>query len=363
MLVRTSLNVPIQDGVVINQFRLLRGFPTIKYLVAQGARVIVCGHVGKDGDISTQSLLPIYEQNFAVVKWSHEVVGAATTNLRDELQDGEILLLENLRKDPREKKNDPEFAHALASLAEVYVNDAFPAAHRAHASIVGVPACLPSYVGHNFIHEYDMLQRAYAPKSPSLFMLGGAKFDTKMPLVEKFLEIYDHIFIGGALANDFFKARGLLVGKSLVSDVDLADSPLLSHPKLLLPVDVIVTGGTTSRITTPDMVTAEEVIVDAGPATVTMLEPLIKNASSVLWNGPLGNYESGFEKQTVAVAKLLATASGATMVGGGDTVAAIESLGIQNKLTFISTAGGAMLQFLEDKTLVGIEALRDHPNH
>lgn len=359
VLVRTSLNVPIQDELVLNQFRLVRGYSTIKYLVTHGAKVIICGHIGSDGDISTKSLLPIYEQNFPVVKWSDEVVGSATTNLRDELQSGEVLLLENLRKDPREKKNDQDFARALADLADVYVNDAFPAAHRAHASIVGVPSFIPGYAGHNFMHEYEMLQCAYEPKRPSLFMLGGAKFDTKMPLVERFLDVYDHIFIGGALANDFFKARGYEVGKSLLSDVDLTGSPLLHNPQLLLPVDVVVSDGTTRRVTAPDTVAPHETILDAGPATVTMLEPLIQNAAAILWNGPLGNYEQGFEEQTMAIAKCMVDAVGTTIVGGGDTVASIEALGQQDKFTFLSTAGGAMLQFLEDRTLVGIKALEE----
>lgn len=359
VLVRTLWNVPIDNGVVLNQFRILRGFTTIKFLVSQGAKVILCGHIGSDGAESTKILKPIYENNFPVVQWSDEVVGASTTNLRDNLQNGEILMLENLRKDPREKKNDSDFARALADLADVYVNDAFPVAHREHSSIVSVPKFLPAYAGHNFVHEYEMLRTADAPESPSLFMLGGAKFDTKLPLVEKFLDIYDHVFIGGALANDFFKARGYAVGESLLSDVDLTGSPLLDNPKLLLPADVTVTDGTTSRVTTPDAVASHERIMDAGPQTTAMLAPLIKNAQSILWNGPFGNYEAGFDSETMAVAALMADATGTTIVGGGDTVASIEALGKGDQFTFVSTAGGAMLQFLETKTLPGIEALAD----
>lgn len=360
VLLRTSINVPLRGDAVLNQFRIIRGFTTIKFLVSQGAKVILCGHVGGDGTHSTKTLLPLYEQAFPVVKWSEEVVGAETTNLRDNLQSGEILILENLRKDPREKKNDLDFARSLADLADIYVNDAFPAAHRAHASIVSVPQFIPAYAGHNFVHEYEMLGTAHEPEKPSIFMLGGAKFDTKMPLVEKFLDIYDHIFIGGALANDFFKARGYEVGQSLLSDIDLTNSPLLDNPRLLLPVDVIATDGTTTRVTLPDAVAPHEKIMDAGPETLAMLEPLIANAGSVLWNGPLGNYEEGFEEQTMAVARAMAAASGTTIVGGGDTVASIEALGKQYCFTFVSTAGGAMLQFLEEKTLVGIDALAEN---
>ncbi len=357
VLLRTSINVPIVDGEVFNQFRIMRSLPTIQYLVEQGARVIACGHIGSDGAQSTKPVADIIGK-YAPVHFSTEVSGVTSKNFRDELKDGEVLFLENLRKDPREKQNDADFARELADLADVYVNDAFPVSHREHASIVGVPAFLPSYVGMNFVHEFTELTKALTPKKPALFLLGGAKFDTKMPLVEKFLSIYDHLFIGGALANDFFKAKGYEVGTSLVSDIDLSDSPLLAHEQILLPIDVVVSDGKETRVCGPDAVQKNEAIVDAGPQTVAMLTPLIAHAQMVLWNGPFGNYEAGFDTYTMETAKLIGAADGYSVVGGGDTVAVIESLFCQEKYSFLSTAGGAMLSFLENGTVSAIEALK-----
>jgi len=356
VLLRTSMNVPIVDGVVLNQFRITRGLLTLQYLVQQGARVIVCGHIGSDGSQTAAPVAELLRTHMPVV-FSEEVAGTKSKNLRDTLQNGEVLLLENLRKDPREKKNDANFARELADMADIYVNDAFPASHRAHASIVSVPQFLPSYAGMNFVHEYSELREARVPTSPSLFMLGGAKFDTKMPLVEQFLGVYDHIFIGGALANDFFNAKRYEIGDSLISDIDLSDSPLLTHESILLPIDVVVEKNGERRVCAPDAVGYHDVILDAGPQTVAMLAPLIANAKMVLWNGPLGNYEAGYEEQTIETAKLIAQADGYSVVGGGDTVAAIESLFIQEQYNFLSTAGGAMLTFLQEGTLPAIDAL------
>ena len=361
VFVRTSLNVPVKDGVVVNQFRLMRGLPTINLLRSKGARVIMCSHIGDDG---TDSLEPVYNvlKEHMPLRFSPEVVGSKTSALRDELQNGEVLLLENVRKDPREKKNDADFARALADLADIFVMEDFPAAHREHASVVGVPVFLPSYIGMNFKHELDELTRALEPKSPALFLLGGAKFDTKMPLVEKFLELYDHVFIGGALANDLLKAKGYEVGTSLVSDISLVDSPLLQHSKLLMPIDVTVDGPQGRRVCAPDAVGKDEAILDSGPETTIMLAALISNAKTILWNGPFGNYERGFEEETVATAKLIAASSAYSVLGGGDTIAAIESLGVQEKFSFLSTAGGAMLTFLELGTLPAIEAILKRTN-
>lgn len=361
VFLRASVNVPIIDGVVHNQFRITRGMATVLHLVNKGARVIVAGHIGSDGSASVAPVADIFAQHVPTV-FSGEVLGATTTKLRDALADGEVLVLENLRSNPGEKNNDFDFALALSNLADIYVNDAFAASHREHASMFAITQFLPSYAGFNFVHEYEELIKARAPESPALFLLGGAKFDTKMPLVEKFLNIYDNVFIGGALANDFFKAKGFEVGASLVSDVSLEGSPLLSNPKILLPIDVVVEKDGVSRVTSPQEVRADEKILDAGPATVTMLDGYITEANMVLWNGPFGNYEQGYEEQTVATAKLIAAAPGYSVIGGGDTVAAIESLSIQEQYNFLSTAGGAMLTFLELGTLPAIEALQNAPN-
>jgi phosphoglycerate kinase len=356
VLVRVSLNVPIEDGAVRNQFRLLRALPTINWLRAAGAKVLLISHIGDD---AKQSLKPVFDvlTYHLPIAFSGEVLGPKTQELRDALKDGEVLMLENLRFDPREKKNDSDFARQLADLADIFVMEDFPAAHREHASVVGIPQFLPSYFGINFLHEYEELAKALTPKQPALFMLGGAKFDTKLPLVEKFLDIYDHIFIGGALANDFYKAKGYEIGTSLVSDISLVGSPLLTHPKILLPIDVVVDSSAGRRICPPDVVAPTERILDVGPASIDMLAPLIANAGTILWNGPFGDYERGFEAQTVATAKLVAEAKGYSVLGGGDTIAAIESLCNQERYSFLSTAGGAMLTFLELGTLPAIEAV------
>lgn len=361
VFLRAPMNVPIKDGIVQNQFRITRALATINYLVKQKARVILCGHIG-DGEPSTKPVADLLANHLPQVTFSPEVTGPKVMNLRDTLVEGGVLVLENVRSDPREKKNDLDFARSLADLAELYVNDAFADSHREHASLCAITQFLTAYMGMNFMHEYDELSKMRDPKPPALFMLGGAKFETKLPLVEQFLSIYEHVFIGGALANDFFKAKGYEVGTSLVSQIDLTSSPLLNHPKLLLPVDVVVTDGQKTRTTHPDAVLSTEKIMDVGPATIEMLAPLIKNATTILWNGPFGNYEQGFDENTFATAKLVAAATGYAVIGGGDTVASIESLANQEHFAFLSTAGGAMLTFLETGTLVAIEAQLTAPN-
>jgi phosphoglycerate kinase len=361
IFLRASINVPIKDGVVRNQFRITRGLATVRYLTSKGARVILAGHIGSDGSISAKPVADIFASHVPTV-FSKQVLGAQTQNLRDYLKNGEVLVLENLRSNDGEKKNDMEFAKDLAALADIYINDAFSASHREHASLSAITQFLPSYVGMNFVHEYEELTKALTPEAPSLFLLGGAKFDTKMPLVEKFLDIYDTVFIGGALANDFFKAKGLEVGNSLVSQVSLAKSPLLNHKKILLPIDVTVEKDGVSRVTSIENVHPDERILDTGPKTVAILQQYITGAKMVLWNGPFGDYEHGFEEQTIAVAKSIAQANGYSVIGGGDTVAAIEELNCQEKYNFLSTAGGAMLTFLELGTLPAIEALKKAPN-
>jgi len=361
VFLRASINVPIVEGVVFNQFRITRGLATVQYLVSHGARVIIGGHVGSDGSMSAEPIAKVFAAHIPTT-FSPQVLGPETTRLRAAMKDGEVLLIENLRSDSREKKNDVEFARGLAALADIYVNDAFAASHREHASLSAITQFLPSYTGLNLVHEYEELTKALKPDSPALFMLGGAKFDTKMPLVEKFLDLYDNIFIGGALANDFFKAKGFEVGRSLVSAVSLVGSPLLLNTKIILPIDVTVSKDGVSRVTVPDDVKADETILDAGPETVVLLSHYIAEAKMILWNGPLGDYEHGFDARTVAVAKLIAEAKGYSVIGGGDTVASIESLCCQEKYNFLSTAGGAMLTFLELGTLPAIEALKKAPN-
>lgn len=357
VFVRGALNVPLEDGVVHHEFRLRRALPTLEYLKKAGAKVILVGHIGRKPE---ETLRPVYEalQKHIPVTWVDAPIGAEVVDALKDIEEGSITMLENLRRYSGETENDPAFASELASLADVYVNDAFTVSHREHASIVGVAKLLPSYAGVVFKEECDVLSAAMQPESPSLFILGGAKFDTKLPLIERYADVYDFVFVGGALANDLFKARGYNVGQSVVSDVDLSGQSIVDNERVLLPVDVTVAKGEMRRVTTPDDVGDDESIYDAGPKTIALLREKMQGARTILWNGPLGYYENGFAEYTKQCAEEVARSSAHSIVGGGDTVAAIESLGLQTEFDFISTAGGAMLVFLEKGTLPGIEALK-----
>lgn len=356
VIVRASLDVPIQDGVVQNYFRVMRAIPTMLNLVNAGARVIILTHIGRDPKTTLAPLAPILNEHVPTTFIPH-LLGREVEQAIESLQNGSVLLLENLRSHVEEETNDEGFARKLASYGDYYVNDAFAVSHRAHASIVGIPKYLPHFAGFTFAEEYNQLQKVLKPEAPSLFILGGAKFETKQPLIEQYAEAYTNVFVGGALANDLFKGKGYEVGKSLLSPVDLSESPLLLKKNILIPTDVTTLRGDTRRVTDSTTVEKDENIRDAGPKTMKMLAPLIKKAKTILWNGPFGDYEHGFDTYTKECAKLIAESEAYSVVGGGDTVAAIESLALNEKFGFLSTAGGAMLCFLEDGTLPGIEAL------
>lgn len=357
VLVRSSLNVPVVDGQVRDSFRLQQALPTIEFLRARGAKVVLVGHIGREPE---ETLYPVYEalQQWCPVLWGGSVTGPEYEVQVQELAAGEVLLMENLRQDERERANDADFAALLASPAEVFVNDAFAVMHREHASTVGVPPLLPSYAGLQVTKEITALSEAMAPSKPSLFLLGGAKFDTKMQLVAEYLDIYDTVFIGGALAHDVMMARGYEVGRSLVSDVSLHDAAFIQNDRLLLPVDVVVDRGDGTVATIPlDAVSETDIIFDCGPDTIAMLQDKITAAKTVLWNGPFGNYEAGFTEGTEKAAEALADSDAASYVGGGDTVAAIEAIARNDDFTFVSTGGGAMLAFLEHGTLPALPSL------
>lgn len=360
VIVRASLNVPIKDGAVFNYFRVMRAMPTLMHLTHAGAKVVLMAHIGRD---PKQTVAPVYEVLKAHLHISYipSVTGEAVEKALDALEPGHVLFLENVRSQDGEVENDEVYAKTLASYGELYVNDAFPVSHREHASIVGIPRYIPACFGLTFKEEYTQLKKAMEPKHPSLFILGGAKFETKHPLIKQYLDIYDRVFVGGALANDFFVAKGYEVGDSLVSgDASFMEGitkELLNNDKILLPVDVTVKNGESRRITTPDNVEVGERILDAGPATMAMLAGFISAAETVLWNGPLGDYEHRFTEYTQACAQLIAQSDAYSIIGGGDTVAAIEPLAINDQFSFLSTAGGAMLSFLRNGTLPGIDAI------
>ncbi|HEY4527345.1 MAG TPA: phosphoglycerate kinase [Candidatus Paceibacterota bacterium] len=361
VLLRSDFNVPLAvDGEVANAFRVERGWATVRYLSERGAKVIVVSHMGKP----EETLAPVGRalKRFGPIVFIPDIVGRVAHDAVAVMKDGEVALLENLRNDPREKANDESFARELASLADIYVNDAFAAAHRAHASIVGVPKFLPHYAGLLIRDEVEMLNEARKPKSPSFAILGGAKFETKAPLIKALLANYDHLFITGALANDVFKAQGHEVGVSLISK-ELPDTEVLNSPHFVAPVDVTVERpDKQARVKKPTEVLPDEKIVDIGPDSVSLVAPLIAESKYILWNGPTGLYEAGFTSWTHAIAGLVAKAvdGGAKcVIGGGDTIAAIQDSGIpEERLGFLSTGGGAMLEYLLKGTLPGIEALK-----
>lgn len=355
-LVRSALDVPIQDGVAEDHLRIRESIPTIKHLLEHGARVIILTHVGRDPKNSTEPLARVLQQYFPV-QFVRGVTEDEVQGFVAHMKEGTALLLENLRSYEGEEKNDDAFSKRLASYGDFYVDDAFSVAHRAHASIIGIPKYLPSFAGITFMREYTELSKALTPEHPSLFILGGAKYETKEPLIESYADHYTNLFVGGALANDFLKGKGYEVGESLVSPIDLSKDPIMEKKNILLPVDVVAVKNHESRMVPADTVKPDEKILDIGNASIELLAPYIKEAKTILWNGPLGNYEDGCGEATKACAKLIAQSKAHSIVGGGDTIAAIESLGLSDSFGFVSTAGGAMLEFLEKKTLPGIEAL------
>lgn len=354
VLVRVDFNVPVVANAVRDGFRIERSLKTINYLKSCGAKIILISHIA-----SVDSLGPVSEFLSDLVPHTFITDLNSKEQLEglENLKDGEVALLENLRLHPGEKGNSEEFAKLLSSLADIYVNDAFSVSHREHASVVGVPQFIPSFVGFLLAEEVETLSRALNPEKPLLFILGGAKFETKIPLVERFLGIADTVLIGGALANDIYKSKGLEVGTSLVSDVDITN--IATNERAISPEGVVVKRGDDILDIDVQDVQSNDLISDASPQWIEVLREKINSAKTILWNGPLGNYEAGFSQSSETLARLIAEAPGFSIIGGGDTVALIEELGIESGFNFISTGGGAMLDFLSSGTLPGIEAIRD----
>ncbi len=360
VLLRVDLNVPIVDGQVRDAYRLERVIETIDFLRSKNAITIMIAHC--EGKEST-TLAPMWHYlngyfpvEFSPTYFTPEAIDKVLT-----LQNRGVILFENLRINPGEKENDLEFAKKLAQMADIYVNDAFSVSHRKHASIVRVPEFLPHYGGLLLKQEIQNLSKVFNPEHPFVFILGGAKFDTKLPLVKKYLNSADTVFVGGALANDVFKAKGYEVGKSLVLDGDFGLKEMIENPKFKTFSDVTAVEGDNVLFKKPEEVTANEYIADAGPETINDIREILKDAKTIVWNGPFGNYEMGYKDKTDSLAELIAEVTeknGATsIVGGGDTLASIASLNLNEKFSFISTGGGAMLDYLVNETLPGIEAL------
>ncbi len=388
VLVRVDFNVSMDGNTVRDDYRIARALPTILALTSAGAKVILISHIelseskkhgltaGKnDADKSAvPSLQPVYDyikttypKEFNRCYFVPDLLSEQGKKQVSLLKEGEIILAENIRMYEGEKKNDTDFAAALASLATVYVNDAFAVSHRAHASVVGVPALKASnerFAGLLLQSEIEALDPSIQKPRPFIFILGGAKFETKLPLITKYLDVADHVFVGGALANDLFKLQGNNVGNSLVStDKNIEESlrEILKNKKLIIPEDVFVLCGQHIEIKHPEDVKDGENILDIGPESLVKFESLCENAGYIVWNGPLGDYERGFEFGTLMLAKILANLNHnktRTVVGGGDTLAAIKKANVFDKFGFVSTGGGAMLEYLEKGTLVGVEVLK-----
>jgi phosphoglycerate kinase len=375
VLVRVDFNVP-QDkaGNITDDTRIRAALPTIQYLRDKGAKVILCSHLGrpKGKVVEEFRLTPVAKRLSdllgAPVPKTNDCIGPEVDKAVAAMKPGDVLLLENLRFHAEEEANDRAFAKQLASVADVYVNDAFGTAHRAHASTEGVTHFLPAVAGFLMERELNFLGKATAaPTRPYVAILGGAKVSDKIAVIENLLPKVDQLIVGGGMANTFFKAQGYEVGASLVEDdkVELAKDLLQrGGKKLLLPVDVVVADAFAAdakhQTVAVDKVPAGWRILDIGPQSVSEFAAVLRKAKTVVWNGPMGVFEfPAFAAGTVAIAKALAQSGATSIIGGGDSAAAVEQAGVADKITHISTGGGASLEFLEGKVLPGVAALQD----
>ncbi len=375
VLMRCDFNVPQdENGNITDNRRIVSALPSIKYLIEHNAKVILCSHLGRPkGEFKEKySLKPIAEELSKLlgkeVKLAKDVIGEDAHNLANNLKDGDVMLLENVRFHKEEEANDPEFAKKLADMAEIYVNDAFGTAHRAHASTAGIASYLPAVSGFLIKKELDFMDSALEnPERPFVAILGGAKVSDKIGVIENLMEKVDTLIIGGAMAYTFLKATGKNIGNSLCEDEklelvkDILEKAKQRNVKLMLPVDNIEAKSTDDEVTK----IVEEIEdgyagFDIGPKTIEMYEKELENAKTVVWNGPLGMFElEKFANGTMSIARKLAELDAITIIGGGDSASAIEKAGLSDKMSHISTGGGASLEFLEGKKLPGIEVLEN----
>jgi phosphoglycerate kinase len=361
VLLRSGFNVPLDDaGNVTDDLRIKRALASIRFLKNAGARTVILGHIGRDPE---ETLLPVVQRLQKDIPEAHFIAGSPVgTDARiaiKTMHDGDIVVLENVRSDAREGKGDMTYAMELASLGTLYVGDAFPDSHRAHSSITGIPSLIQHCMGIALADEVRHLTSALAPHHPSLAVVAGAKFETKEPLIRTLIGKYSDVFVGGALANDLLKARGYAVGASMISDGAVPDD-VRDNPHVLAPIDVCVErAGVAQPIALAD-IQAGDVIVDIGPLTSALLKTKVSTAQFVVWNGPLGWYEKGYTQGSRALAVAIAETKTQSIIGGGDTVAAIETptFDPEHAFTFVSAGGGAMLEFMLEGRLPGIDALK-----
>jgi len=374
VLVRADLNVPMKNGVVTDALRIERQAPTIRELAERGARVIVLSHFDRPGGkvVPSMSLrplaVPLAEAIGRPVAFAKDCIGEGPIAAIGSMQDGDVILLENTRFHTGEEKNEIAFTKALAGLGDLYVNDAFSAAHRAHASTEGLACLLPSAAGRAMASELFHLPKVLeSPERPLMAVVGGAKISSKIDVLTHLAAIVDVLVIGGAMANTFLAAQGYQVGKSLVELDQRETARKIISSKVVLPRDLVVAQelapNARSRITAPDGVDQSEMILDVGPRTISEFARQLKTVKTVVWNGPFGAFETPpFDRGTVAAAQAVAeqTREGKllSVAGGGDTVAALAHAGVMNDFSYVSTAGGAFLEWLEGRTLPGVAALR-----
>ena len=353
--------------------RVRAAAPTLQHLAQRGARVIVLSHLGRpkdrEPDLSLKPIAPDLARRVGrEVQFAEDCVGEPAMSAVDKLQRGQLLLLENVRYHKEDEANDPAFARRLAALGDLFVNDAFAASHRAHASVVGVAAYLPAFAGELMEAELRALRQALDnPRRPMVAVVGGAKVSTKVGVLRNLLKKVDSLLIGGAMANTFFKARGWPTGSGLVEDTALKEANAVAADagdKLILPVDLVcarkMEAGEALRIMEADKVEPGWMALDIGPRSVSLFNQKIRGAGTVIWNGPVGVAEiRDFSDGTKAVGEAIATSGAYTLVGGGDTVAAIESLGLAGRYSHVSTGGGATLEYLEGKELPGVAILKE----
>lgn len=375
VLVRCDFNVPIlkDTGEITSDKRIIESLNTINYLINEGAKVVLCSHIGKTGQRKTlkpvaRRLSELLNKDVALLE---DILSSDTKKYIDNMKNGDVVLLENTRKYDEEEKNDSEFAKSLASLADIFVNDAFGSAHRAHASTEGVTHYLPSVCGFLIEKEINSLDMAINnPKRPLVAIVGGAKVSSKIDVLNNLLDKVDTLLIGGAMAYTFIKAQGCSIGKSLCEDdkIDVASKILKKaldkEVRVLIPVDNLVAteveASADTKIVDMDNIPDDYIGVDIGPKTIDLFRQEIEVAGTVIWNGPVGVFEiDEFSKGTEAIAKAMSKSNAITVIGGGDSASAVEKFNVEDKMNHVSTGGGASLEFMEGKKLPGIEALLD----
>lgn len=375
VFVRVDFNVPIADGVVTDDTRIVKTLSTLEILIKRGAKLIIGSHLGRpDGKVNPKySLKPVRDKLSELlskdVNFSEAVVGESVEKLTHSLGEGEILMLENLRFYKEEEANDPEFSKALSRLADIYINDAFGTAHRAHASTEGMAQYLPAYAGTLMYREIEVLNQILTkPDKPFVAIIGGAKVSSKIKILSNLMGKVDSMLIGGGMAYTFLKSRAVPIGSSLYEKdyetqaYQIMDKAAYHNTEFQLPIDHIIADNFNEKAKTKTVdkmgIIDGWMGMDIGPKTISNFEKVIKNAGTVFWNGPMGVFEMDkFANGTIQIAKILSKCDAKTVVGGGDSIAAINKAGVEDKITHISTGGGASLEFMEGKILPGVAAL------